>query len=75
MAEIPRISGSEAVRAFVRAGFVDTRTKGSHHILEKDGLRKHLSIPVHAGKTIGKSLLRSLIRASGLTVEEFRELL
>jgi predicted RNA binding protein YcfA (HicA-like mRNA interferase family) len=34
-----------------------------------------LSIPLHAGKTLGAGLLKSLIEASGLTVEKFIELL
>ena len=42
-------------------------------ILVKPGHIASLSIPDH--KEIAKGTLRSLIRASGLTVEEFVELL
>jgi predicted RNA binding protein YcfA (HicA-like mRNA interferase family) len=75
MANVPRISGAEAVRAFERAGFRHVRTTGSHYILKKDGHRYTLSIPIHKGKTVGVGLLRSQIDAAGLTVERFIELL
>lgn len=71
MPEIPRITGEEAIAAFQAAGFFLDRIKGSHHILKRDGHIYLLSIPVHAGKTIGKGLLGRLIRDSGLSDEEF----
>jgi len=75
MPKLPRITGGEAVRAFKRAGFEEDRTNGSHTILKKTGHLYHLSIPVHAGKTIGKGLLKAQIEAAGLTVEQFIDLL
>jgi predicted RNA binding protein YcfA (HicA-like mRNA interferase family) len=74
MSEIPRITGKEAVRAFERAGFVCVRvSKSSHHIMKKPGCRNLLSIPVHAGKTVGKGLLKSQIDAAGMTIDEFKK--
>lgn len=76
MSEIPIISGKDAVRAFERAGFVLVRiSKSSHHILKKNGIRKVLTIPVHAGKTVGKGLLKSQIDAAEMTIEEFKRYL
>lgn len=75
MAKVPTISGMDAVRAFERAGFVVVRISGSHHIMKKESHPHRLSIPVHAGKTVGKGLLQSQIAAAGLTTEEFLELL
>jgi predicted RNA binding protein YcfA (HicA-like mRNA interferase family) len=43
--------------------------KGSHMMLIKDGSSATLSVPDH--KEIAKGTLRSLIRASGMTVEQF----
>lgn len=71
MSKVPRVSGQDAVRAFGRAGFYQDRMKGSHCILKKAGHPNCLSIPMHKGKTIGVGLLRALISAAGLTVEEF----
>jgi predicted RNA binding protein YcfA (HicA-like mRNA interferase family) len=75
MPKVPRISGTDAIRAFGKSGFREVRTCGSHHILKKVGHRYLLSVPVHKGKTVGVGLLKSQIDAAGLTVEEFIELL
>lgn len=71
MPKLPRISGLDVVRAFVKSGFEHVRTKGSHYVLKKPGNRFLLSIPVHKGKTVGVGLLKSQIEAAGLTVDEF----
>ena len=73
MPSVPRIKGSDAVRAFQKVGYVLDRVAGSHHILKRGP--STLSIPCHAGKTIGPGLLHSQIKAAGLTVEQFIELL
>ncbi len=75
MPKVPRISGTDAIRAFGKAGFQEVRTNGSHHILKKAGHPYLLSIPVHKGKTVGVGLLKSQIEAAGLTVEAFLKLL
>ena len=75
MPKLPRVTGEEAVRAFERAGFALDRVRGSHHILRHPEKPTRLSIPVHAGRTIGIGLLASQIKAAELTVEEFVELL
>ncbi len=69
MPSLPRLSGRVVVKAFTRAGWELARQKGSHMILVKDGSWATLSVPDH--REIAPGTLRSLIRASGLTVEEF----
>ncbi len=75
MSRVPRISGQKAIRAFKKAGFALDRVCGSHHMLEKTDNPNTLSIPVHAGKTVGVGLLKEQIKAAGLTVQQFIELL
>jgi predicted RNA binding protein YcfA (HicA-like mRNA interferase family) len=73
MPALPVISGRKAVRAFENFGWQVARQRGSHIIMIKDGEMVTLSIPDH--KEVAKGTLRSLIRAAGITVEEFiREL-
>lgn len=69
MSAVPAISGRKAVRAFQRLGWQVARQRGSHIIMVKEGEITTLSIPDH--KEVAKGTLRSLIRASGITVEEF----
>ena len=69
----PRLSGRAVVKAFVRDGWELARQKGSHIILVKEGSWATLSVPDH--REIAPGTLRSLIRASGLTVDQFAALL
>jgi predicted RNA binding protein YcfA (HicA-like mRNA interferase family) len=62
------ISGREVVRKFEKRGWQIARS-GNHIILVKEGARASLSVPDH--KEVARGTLRSLIRAAGLTVEEF----
>jgi len=74
MANLPSISGREAVRAFEKIGWKVVRIGSSCHIImKKEGMRTILSIPDH--KTLDRGLLRSLIRDAFLSVEEFCKLL
>lgn len=75
MSSRPAVKGSDAIRAFTKYGFALARVRGSHHILRKPGHRFVLAVPVHAGRTLGKGLLASLITAAGLTEDEFFEAL
>jgi predicted RNA binding protein YcfA (HicA-like mRNA interferase family) len=69
MPRLPVISGSQAVKAFTRAGWRFDRQKGSHVILIKPGHIASLSVPQH--HELAPGTLRSLVRASGMTVEDF----
>lgn len=73
MPPLPVISGADAVKAFRRAGWRMDRQRGSHVVMVQSGHIASLSIPQH--REIAFGTLRSLIRASGLTVEEFLALL
>lgn len=72
MPQVPKLSGRGVVKAFGRDGWALARQKGSHMILVKDGHWATLSVPDH--REVAPGTLRSLIRASGLTVDEFIEL-
>ena len=68
-ASLPTLSGRDVVKAFARDGWEMVRQRGSHMILVKDGRMATLSVPDH--REVAKGTLRSLIRSSGLTLEEF----
>jgi len=75
MSKPPALSSREVIRAFERVGFTVVREEGSHKVMERPGHRFKLSVPCHKGETVAPGTLRSLIRASGLTPEEFASLL
>jgi predicted RNA binding protein YcfA (HicA-like mRNA interferase family) len=69
MASLPIFSGREVVGIFSKDGWKMVRQRGSHMILVKEGHLATLSVPDH--REVARGTLRSLIRASGLTAEEF----
>ncbi len=72
MTRLPVISGDDFIKVMHKIGYVWDHTEGSHMILlHPSGYR--LSVPRH--KELGRGLLRSLIRDSGLSSEEFIRLL
>ncbi|MFV9631729.1 MAG: type II toxin-antitoxin system HicA family toxin [Methanosarcinales archaeon] len=73
MSKLPIISGIKAIKAFSRAGWIPHRQVGSHVVLRKEGSKVTLSVPKH--KKLKPGLLRHLIKAAGLTVEDFETLL
>jgi predicted RNA binding protein YcfA (HicA-like mRNA interferase family) len=70
--QVPALSGKDVRKAFESDGWELARQRGSHMILVKEGSMATLSVPNH--KTVAKGTLRSLIRAAGLTVDEFLSL-
>ena len=67
MAELPRISGNNAIKVFESLGFKVVRQKGSHVVLRKDD--RGCVIPVHKELAIGT--LRNAIKQAGITADEF----
>lgn len=75
MSKLPSVDGHRVIDAFRKLGFEVTRIEGSHHMLKKEGHRFVLSVPVHGRKDVKPGTLRSLIRAAGIEVDRFLELL
>jgi predicted RNA binding protein YcfA (HicA-like mRNA interferase family) len=72
MATLPTLSGRDVVKVCAKEGWEMVLQRGSHMILIKEGQMITLSVPDH--KEVAKGTLRSLIRSSGLTAEEFSTL-
>ena len=75
MPPLPRVTGREAVRALGKLGWVVVIQKGSHAQLKHPRRGGRVTVPMHAGETIGPGLLRSILSQAGVTVEEFRAVL
>lgn len=72
MPKLANISGKEAVKAFIKSGYIHVHTSGDHAILQKPGFPT-LSIPLH--KEVARFLLKSQIKRAKLTEKEFIKLL
>ena len=73
MGTLANTSGRDAVKAFLSAGWVLRGQVGSHVVLTRVGERANLCVPQHKELAVGT--LRSLIRAAGMTVDQFLALL
>ena len=69
---LPVVSGAQVVVALRKAGFEQMSQRGSHVKLRAEDGRVVI-VPVHRELAIGT--LRSVIRQSGLSVEDFLALL
>jgi predicted RNA binding protein YcfA (HicA-like mRNA interferase family) len=75
MPKLPSVSGERVVRALKRAGFLELRQRGSHVSLEKRVGEKLLCTVVPMHSSLSKGTLSDILKQSGLSVEEFLELL
>jgi predicted RNA binding protein YcfA (HicA-like mRNA interferase family) len=70
---LPRVSGRDVVKALLKVGYERDRQRGSHIILRQLTYpHRRIVIPDH--KEVAKGTLRSIIRETGLTVDEFKDL-
>lgn len=70
--KMPIVSGKDAIKALSKIGYYIRSQKGSHVHL-RHPVRKPLTVPMHS--TIAIGTLKEIIKESGLTREEFTELL
>ncbi|MGH2530865.1 MAG: type II toxin-antitoxin system HicA family toxin [Thermomicrobiales bacterium] len=66
---LPTLKGSEVMTILERAGFVRVRETG--HAIYRKGSRT-VPVPTHPGD-VPRGTLRSIIRLSGMDVDEFLE--
>lgn len=72
MSRLPIVSGAQIVKALFKLGYRKVRQRGSHIRLYARG-KKSITVPDH--KTIGRGLLRKIIRDAQISVSEFFKLL
>ena len=75
MSEIPSLNSRKIIQALKKSGFVEDRQKGSHLILIHPKTKARTVVPIHAGRTLKKYLVRAILNDARLTVEEFLKLL
>jgi predicted RNA binding protein YcfA (HicA-like mRNA interferase family) len=68
------VDGRKIVKALQKIGFEPIRQRGSHVILKHPDGRVTV-VPVHEGEVIGRGLLRTIIKDTGLTKDQFMQIL
>jgi predicted RNA binding protein YcfA (HicA-like mRNA interferase family) len=69
---LPLLSGKEIIKALQTIGYRATRQRGSHIRLSCEN-KKSITVPNY--KTIGRGLVRKILRDAELTPENFLALL
>jgi predicted RNA binding protein YcfA (HicA-like mRNA interferase family) len=69
--KLPKISGSEAIRALEKLGFAQVRQKGSHVVLRKGSVG--CVVPLHNELKIGT--LANILKQAGISPDEFISML
>ncbi len=74
MTRLPSLNGEQVVKALGKAGFQVLRQKGSHIYLKHPDGRATV-VPVHKRESVGRGLLRKIIKDAELGRGEFLKLL
>ncbi len=73
---LPPVTGRDLVRALQKAGFITVRVSGSHHRLVHTGdASRATTVPVHGAKMLKRGTLQSILRQTGLALEDLLDLL
>jgi predicted RNA binding protein YcfA (HicA-like mRNA interferase family) len=75
MPRLPRITARQAEKVIRELGFELRRQSGSHKIFWNDDIGKRITLPCHGHKIIHPKIVRDIIRDSGVSSEEFFDLL
>lgn len=67
MPELPHVSGTEAIRALERLGFVVVRQRGSHVMMRRGSVG--CVVPLH--RQIKRGTLGGILRQAGVDAEAF----
>ncbi len=69
--KLPVLSGKEIIRRFEKLDYQVVRQKGSHirMIHKNDNSKASITIPFH--QTVGRGLLRKILKQAEISVNEF----
>lgn len=74
MPDLPQLRPREVVRALEALGWRHARTTGSHQIYAHLEHIRPVVVPAHA-RDVARGTLRAIIRAAGVTEEQFLDAL
>ena len=74
MSILPILTARAVIQKLTRADFRFIYAKGSHYFFQHPITNRITSVPMHAGKNIGRGLLGKIIKQAGISVKEFIKL-
>ena len=73
--KLPAISGKQVIATLEKEGWYVKRVRGSHHVLRHPSIPDAIPVPVHGNREIKRGTLASILRAAGISRDEFGKLL
>ena len=74
MSRMPQVTAQELVRFLHAQGFADDRQSGSHLTLWLEERKISVTVPIHTGCDLGRSLAVRILKDAGFSVEDFLRL-
>lgn len=74
MTQVPTLKARNLIKVLKRLGFINIRQEGSHIFFKHPDGRTTV-VPYHAGKDIGKGLLRAILDDIKVSARELQKLL
>ena len=72
--KLPVLTARELLSILTRLGFAKSHQRGSHLTLRRPSDSRRVTVPLHAGRTLKKGLLKGILKDIGLTVEDVNRL-
>ena len=72
--KLPRVTARKVIGVLERLGFVLVRQSGSHAIY-KNAAGIRITVPVHSKKILHPKVLKGVLKDTGLSVDDFRQLM
>ncbi|MBI4239929.1 type II toxin-antitoxin system HicA family toxin [Candidatus Uhrbacteria bacterium] len=67
---LPRVTARQVMSALQRAGFCVSRQSGSHIIFKKSN-ENRVTVPFHGSTILHPKILKSILKDSGISVDDF----
>ncbi len=74
-AKLPAVNGKQVIAALEKEGWYVKRIRGSHHVLRHPRIPDAIPVPVHGNRQLKRGTLASILRAAGISRDEFAQLL
>jgi predicted RNA binding protein YcfA (HicA-like mRNA interferase family) len=71
--KLPAVSGKQVIAALEKEGWYVKRVRGSHHVLRHPDIPDAIPVPVHGSRPIKRGTLASILRAAGISRDEFAD--
>lgn len=71
MSRMPQVNARELITFLKKRGFIEDRQAGSHLTLWNKDRQTMVTVPVHAGCSLGRGLAIRILKDAGFSVDEF----